>query len=153
MPSLHKPQQWFQVIATNAKRLVVLVLGATVLGAGVAMLVLPGPGILVIVLGLAILASEFAWAERALDKAKQNAAAVTGKVSSGRVGRIAMLVTGVGMLVGGGVVLALVDKYRMLGVSGLIVGVSALVVLIPAVQRRLADMQPTQKESATLLDT
>ena len=32
--------------------------------AGFAMLVLPGPGIIVIILGLAILATEFAWAER-----------------------------------------------------------------------------------------
>lgn len=38
--------------------------------AGLAMIVLPGPGIVVIIAGLAILASEFSWAERLLDAAK-----------------------------------------------------------------------------------
>ena len=34
------------------------------------MLVLPGPGIVVIIFGLVVLASEFAWAKSTLDKAK-----------------------------------------------------------------------------------
>jgi len=42
--------------------------------------VLPGPGILVIIAGLAILAKEFTWAERTLDKAKQQASKATEKV-------------------------------------------------------------------------
>jgi uncharacterized protein (TIGR02611 family) len=138
--NLHSPQQWLRFIATSAKRVAVLVVGVVILGAGVAMLVLPGPGILVIVLGLAILASEFAWAERALDKAKHNAAAVTGKISSGRSGRLLMITTGVAMLTGGALALALLEKHRALGVSALIVGVSALAVVVPNVQRRIADM-------------
>lgn len=40
--------------------------GFAVLGAGAAMLVLPGPGILVTVVGLGMLALEFRWAERLL---------------------------------------------------------------------------------------
>ena len=48
--------------------MLVAALGFTVVGAGVALLVLPGPGVIVIIVGLAILATEFAWAERALDK-------------------------------------------------------------------------------------
>jgi uncharacterized protein (TIGR02611 family) len=50
-------------------RLVIAVAGFTVLVLGVAMLVLPGPGLLVIVVGLTILALEFAWAERMLERA------------------------------------------------------------------------------------
>jgi uncharacterized protein (TIGR02611 family) len=50
-------------------RLVFAVAGFTVLAAGLAMLVLPGPGLVVIVVGLAILALEFAWAERMLERA------------------------------------------------------------------------------------
>jgi drug/metabolite transporter (DMT)-like permease len=38
--------------------------------AGVAMLVLPGPGILTILGGLALLGQEFAWAQRILDRVK-----------------------------------------------------------------------------------
>ena len=52
----------------QARRLVVLVLGASVVLVGVAMLVLPGPGMVVIPLGLAILAIEFAWARRWLKR-------------------------------------------------------------------------------------
>ncbi|MES1254987.1 MAG: PGPGW domain-containing protein [Acidobacteriota bacterium] len=44
--------------------------GFTVLALGVAMLVLPGPGIVTIGLGLLILSAEFAWAKRALDRLK-----------------------------------------------------------------------------------
>jgi uncharacterized protein (TIGR02611 family) len=50
-------------------RLVFAVVGFTVLLAGIAMLVLPGPGLLVIVVGLTLLALEFAWAERMLERA------------------------------------------------------------------------------------
>ena len=42
--------------------------GFVVVLAGVAMLVLPGPGLLVIAVGLGILALEFAWAERLLER-------------------------------------------------------------------------------------
>jgi uncharacterized protein (TIGR02611 family) len=42
--------------------------GFLVVLAGVAMLVLPGPGLLVIAVGLGILALEFAWAERLLER-------------------------------------------------------------------------------------
>jgi uncharacterized protein (TIGR02611 family) len=50
-------------------RIVFAVAGFTVLAAGMAMLVLPGPGIPVMVIGLALLALEFAWAERMLERA------------------------------------------------------------------------------------
>ena len=58
----------------HARRIVVLVVGLTVVAAGIAMLVLPGPGLVAIVAGLAILATEFAWAQRYLEKTKEKAA-------------------------------------------------------------------------------
>jgi tellurite resistance protein TerC len=48
------------------KRLIVAVFGITVLVIGIAMIVLPGPAILVIPAALGILATEFAWARRVL---------------------------------------------------------------------------------------
>lgn len=45
-------------------RLTILIIGLGLLVAGVAMLVLPGPGWAAIFLGLVILGSEFAWAHR-----------------------------------------------------------------------------------------
>ena len=45
-------------------RVVVTLVALAVIAAGVAMLVLPGPGVAVILVGLAILGSEFPWAKR-----------------------------------------------------------------------------------------
>ena len=55
---------------TWLRRAVVAVIGFTVLLIGIAMVVLPGPAIVVIPLGLAILATEFVWARRLLQKAR-----------------------------------------------------------------------------------
>jgi uncharacterized protein (TIGR02611 family) len=55
----------------QAKRLIVTVIGFTVLAAGLAMIVLPGPAVVVIPLGLAILATEFIWAKKLLDAVKE----------------------------------------------------------------------------------
>ena len=52
------------------RKVVVATLGGTVLLLGLVMLVLPGPAVLVIPAGLAILATEFLWARRALRKCK-----------------------------------------------------------------------------------
>jgi hypothetical protein len=46
------------------KRLLVMIVGGTVLAVGAALIVLPGPAFVVLPLGLAILAIEFAWAKR-----------------------------------------------------------------------------------------
>jgi uncharacterized protein (TIGR02611 family) len=53
------------------KRLIVAVIGLTVLIIGIAMIVLPGPAIVVIPLALGILATEFAWASRLLHKMRE----------------------------------------------------------------------------------
>src|SRR5437763_13482330 len=53
------------------KRVIVSVVGVTVLLIGIALLVLPGPAFVVIPLGLAILATEYAWARRWLKKARR----------------------------------------------------------------------------------
>ena len=49
-----------------------IVFGFTLLVAGVAMLVLPGPGIVVIALALAILSAEFVWARKLSDRLKES---------------------------------------------------------------------------------
>ena len=55
----------------QAKRVIIAVVGFTIVLAGVAMIVLPGPAFIVIPLGLAILATEFVWARRLLNKVKE----------------------------------------------------------------------------------
>ena len=69
-------RRWYELgrspntIVRQAYRLIVLVVGITIVVGGIAMLVLPGPGFLVVIAGLAILASEFVWARLLLQKAK-----------------------------------------------------------------------------------
>ncbi len=53
-------------------RLIVLVVGVTVVGVGVAMIVLPGPAVVVIPAGLGILATEFLWARRLLERVRRS---------------------------------------------------------------------------------
>lgn len=69
--------------AQHAKRVAIFVAGMAVVVAGIVMLVLPGPGLLVIVAGLSILAIEFAWAQRLRDQAKDRAAAAATKARNG----------------------------------------------------------------------
>lgn len=60
-------------IGRSGKRVGVSIAGFVLVAAGLAMLVFPGPGLLVIVLGLAVLATEYVWARRALQFAKDQA--------------------------------------------------------------------------------
>ena len=52
------------------RKVVYSVLGITILLIGVFMIVLPGPAIVVIPLGLAILAGEYAWARRVIRRGR-----------------------------------------------------------------------------------
>ena len=54
-----------------ARRIVVAVVGATVLLLGVVMIVTPGPALVVIPVGLAILSIEFAWARHWLRRLRE----------------------------------------------------------------------------------
>jgi tellurite resistance protein TerC len=53
------------------RKVAVAAIGFGVVALGLALIVLPGPAVLVIPLGLAILAKEFPWARKLLDKIKQ----------------------------------------------------------------------------------
>jgi len=55
-----------------AKRIVVSVVGGTILLGGIIMLVTPGPGVVIIILGLGILALEFGWARHWLTKVRHS---------------------------------------------------------------------------------
>jgi uncharacterized protein (TIGR02611 family) len=57
------------------------IVGATVTLVGIAMLVTPGPAFVVIPIGLAMLALEFAWAERLLDRALDQAEVASRKAA------------------------------------------------------------------------
>jgi hypothetical protein len=56
-----------------ARRLVLETIGWILVVAGIAALVLPGPGLLAIVAGLALLSQQYEWAERRLEPVKEKA--------------------------------------------------------------------------------
>ena len=61
-------------------RIFIGVLGGTITVLGAIALVAPGPGVLILLAGLGILASEFAWAARAVNKTKSMAQSAADKV-------------------------------------------------------------------------
>ena len=62
-----------RVTYRGARRIAVLVLGGTLLFIGALLLVLPGPGLPLIFLGLTLLATEFLWARQWLRRARVTA--------------------------------------------------------------------------------
>ena len=62
-----------------ARKLIVRVIGVTVLLMGIALVVLPGPAFIIIPLGLGILATEFVWARRMLDRLRAGARRALGQ--------------------------------------------------------------------------
>jgi uncharacterized protein (TIGR02611 family) len=64
----------------NSKRAGVTVLGFLIVVIGIILLPLPGPGTLVIIGGVAVLANEYDWARRLLDKVKERARQARDKI-------------------------------------------------------------------------
>jgi tellurite resistance protein TerC len=61
------------------RKVAIATIGGSVVALGVAMLLLPGPAIVVIPLGLAVLAVEFAWARRWLGRLRNGSLSVFGR--------------------------------------------------------------------------
>lgn len=83
----------------HARRVVILIVGGTVLLVGVALVFLPGPAFVVIPIGLGILAVEFVWAQRLLAQARHRFDQVSG--GSTAAGAFAMSMAGGIMLLVG----------------------------------------------------
>lgn len=64
----------------QARRLITAVVGGTLVLLGVVMIVTPGPGWLVILLGMSVLAAEFLWARRLLRRLKRQSARIGGAI-------------------------------------------------------------------------
>src|ERR687893_1988680 len=94
---MHSLGTLLRFIWRSSKRAAVFVLGLALLTVGLIMFVTPGPGIVIVVAGLAVLATEFAWAEHLLDKAKEQAARAG--QSAQRIPGVARATTVVGRLV------------------------------------------------------
>lgn len=57
----------------NGKRIAITIVGIVLILGGVVLMVLPGPGIVLLIAGLAVLATEYVWAQRMLNYARQKA--------------------------------------------------------------------------------
>lgn len=73
----------------------VFIVGVTFVLAGLVMFVTPGPGWLTVILGLAILATEFAWAHHVLDWAKRRAREASARALDPKVRRRNLVIAAV----------------------------------------------------------
>lgn len=77
----------------------VFIAGLAVVGAGAAMLVLPGPGWLVIFAGMAIWATEFVWAQLVLRWTKRKVSEAAQRALDPRVRRRNIILTTIGVVI------------------------------------------------------
>jgi hypothetical protein len=84
-----KPSEVLRFLGRSTKRVAVTIAGFALVAAGLAMVVLPGPGILVVALGFAVLGTEYAWAAIAFERTKRTAAQAGGMArrAAGSAGR------------------------------------------------------------------
>lgn len=94
-------------------KLIVTALGVLVIGAGLVMMVTPGPGIVGIIVGLGILATEWHWAERWMHamKARAQSAAEVAREMDPAVRRRRLVLTVLGLVVIVAAVAAYVTSY------------------------------------------
>ncbi len=65
---MRKKEHFVITTLKQAKRVITLVIGLTIIMLGAVLLLLPGPGLVTIIFGLAILGTEFVWAKRLLKR-------------------------------------------------------------------------------------
>jgi hypothetical protein len=81
---------WYSLGATvrfvlrNGRRIIVSAVGFGLIAVGLVLLVIPGPGVVLLGAGLAVLASEYVWAQRALNYTRRTASQVRNRVRRGR---------------------------------------------------------------------
>jgi uncharacterized protein (TIGR02611 family) len=91
-----KIRTWFKktVIGRLVWRIIIGVIGGSVTVAGAIALVGPGPGILIVLAGLGILATEFAWAARVMVHTRTYAQKAADKAGIPRWAQLAMIAVG-----------------------------------------------------------
>ncbi|HEX9623784.1 MAG TPA: PGPGW domain-containing protein [Streptosporangiaceae bacterium] len=107
-------------LARLLRRIAITALGTVILAVGVVLLVAPGPGLLVIVLALAVFAVEYEWARRRLAAARDLARTASEKTATNRVAKATAILFGVGAIGLGGVLIFT----EVLPFSGIGVGIS-----------------------------
>jgi hypothetical protein len=89
------------VSARLLRRIALTVLGLAILGVGIALLVLPGPGFLVVALGFFVLSLEYEWARSRFERARRRAADLADQAAANRLSSAFTLLFGLGMVAAG----------------------------------------------------
>ena len=106
------------------RRIAVTVAGTVIIAVGAVLLVAPGPGLLVILLGLVVLGAEYEWARRRLDAVRARARSAADKAAASRVATVSTILFGAGAIGLGGV-LIFTDLLPVSGVgtgAGVVIG-------------------------------
>lgn len=112
------------------RRIAVTALGTVILAVGIVLIVAPGPGLLVIVLALAVFAIEYEWARRRLATARELARTAAEKTATNRVAKATAVLFGVGAIGLGGV-LIFTDILPFSGIgTGVSIALAGLIVLV-----------------------
>lgn len=75
-----RPREIVGWVGANGKRIAVSVVGFLLVAIGLVLLVLPGPDMLLVAAGFAVLATEYTWARRALDETKRRTSGVARRI-------------------------------------------------------------------------
>ncbi len=118
------------------KTVVVAVLGGLLTLAGIGLLVLPGPGFVLVAAGLAVLATRFAWAKKPLDYAKDKAEHGIEEVGKSPWRAAGAAIAALALIVLGVLVLAGVDLPFVNALSAVVLVLSGLFLMATIVFAR-----------------
>ena len=123
------------------RTVVVAVLGGLLTLAGIALLVLPGPGFVLIAAGLAVLATRFDWAKKPLDQAREKAAQGVEQVRRKPLQAAFALLCALALVAVGVVVLAGIDVPFLNAFTAVVLILSGLFLLGTVVYARVTKGQ------------
>ncbi len=127
------------------KTVVTAVLGALLLIAGIALLVLPGPGFVLVAAGLTVLATRFDWARKPLDYAKDKAQQGIDEVARSKVRAAVALLCAVALIAGGLLVILGLDIPFMNTLSAILLIASGVFLIGTIVYARLKSAPGTDR--------
>jgi Putative transmembrane protein (PGPGW) len=125
----------------GVKAVVVAVLGGLLTLAGIALLVLPGPGFVLVAAGLAVLATQFEWAKRPLDYARNKAQDGVHEVGRSWWRAVLAGLCAAALVVAGVLVLAGVDLPFVNALSAVLLVLSGLFLVGTVVYARVKEKQ------------
>jgi cation:H+ antiporter len=144
-----RPGVAWRTPARLARRSAVTVAGIGLLVTGVVLLVAPGPGLLVVALGLFVLGTEYDWARRRYDVIRQRAQDVAERAVARR-SSLAISSAGGMAMIAAGVVLIVVEELPFSGLgSGLTVSGGGVIVLVTLLYAALRALRARQAQASS----